>query len=151
MTNRQRAHDLFVDRQHVGPRLDPGAQQAQDAAHNHADNRHNRRHECDDNANRPRNAGGRGLWVIDRVGFGQDLGKDQNQSGHDQRRHRNPAFAKQCREQRRRQGCGKDVHQVVAQKDAADQAFTICFQIQRDLRAVGPALLFVSKRAQLAT
>jgi hypothetical protein len=140
MADGQRAHDLLMHREDVCAGLDPHAEQAQHPAHDDAARRHHR-------APAPRSPTPTGraaraavlLGVVDGVGLGQHLGEDEHQHRHHQRRHGHAALAQKRGEERRGQRRGEDVGQVVAQKDAADQAFIVLLQLSARTAPFAPA------------
>ena len=101
MPKRERAHDLFMDGQHIGPRIDAHTEDRQDRAHHIAHNGHDRGHHRDDQRDRARHARRGAFGVVDRVSLGQNLGKDQHKRRHHQRGQRNAALAEKRGQKRR--------------------------------------------------
>ena len=64
-----------------------------------------------------------------------DLGEDQHEEGHHQRRAENTGLAEGGSEQRGGQRGRQDVHEVVAEQDRADQTFIVVCQRERRARA----------------
>ena len=134
MAQLQRPGDLFAHGKDVAVRVDLYPEKPQHTAHEIAYRRHHRREEQHHDADGPRDECCGPLGIGDGIGLGQNLREDEHQERHHQCRQRHAAFTEKPRKQRRCHGGGKDVDQVVAQKDRADQPFVILGDLKRSYR-----------------